>query len=84
MIRVGPNVCHVDSCPHEGCSREAGCQGHAWRALAPDHYRQRAEALVTEAARDGIVITIEQLPLRPFAMGYHETVVAVRRARKLA
>ena len=44
--------------------------------------RQQAEGLVANAARLGFVITIEQQPLRPLAMGNHETVVSVRPARK--
>lgn len=37
--------------------------------------------LVAAAERTGLVITIEQRPLQPLAMGHHETVVSVRPAR---
>lgn len=39
------------------------------------------EQLVKLAAKDGLVITIEQRPLKPLAMGNYETVVEVRPAR---
>lgn len=40
-----------------------------------------AHELVAEAARRGQVLTIEQRPLTPLAMGHYETVVAIRKAR---
>lgn len=40
-----------------------------------------AEELAEFAEAAGIVLTIEQRPLQPLAMGHHETVVAVREAR---
>lgn len=40
-----------------------------------------ARELVAAAERTGLVITIEQRPLQPLAMGHHETVVSVRPAR---
>lgn len=39
------------------------------------------EQLVRIAARDCLVITVEQRPLKPLAMGHYETVVEVRPAR---
>lgn len=41
-----------------------------------------AERLVRLAARIGVVVTSEQRPLTPLAMGNHESVVSVREARK--
>jgi hypothetical protein len=81
MLTIGPEICHVDRCARPGCSREAGCQGHAQRERAPAHYFARAEQLVGEAAQYGVVITIEQRPLQPFAMGRYETVASVRPMR---
>ena len=43
--------------------------------------QRAAEALIAEAQRLGLVITIEQRPLQPLAMGHHETVAMVRPAR---
>lgn len=43
--------------------------------------RSAAELLVNEAARQGLVLTIEQLPLQPLAMGHYATTVSVRQAR---
>lgn len=40
-----------------------------------------AQALIAEAQRLGLVVTIEQRPLQPLAMGHHETVATVRPAR---
>lgn len=40
-----------------------------------------AQRLVQEAERLGIVLTVEQVPLQPLAMGHHQTVVSVRPAR---
>ena len=40
-----------------------------------------AAALIAEAERLGLVLTIEQRPLQPLAMGHHETVAAVRPKR---
>lgn len=39
------------------------------------------EKLVRVAAQDGFVVTVEQRPLVPLAMGRYETVVEVRAAR---
>lgn len=43
--------------------------------------QRAAEALIAEAARLGLVVTIEQRPLQPLAMGHYETVVSVRPAK---
>jgi hypothetical protein len=44
------------------------------------HLQAMAGALVKAAERQGEVLTIEQRPLKPLAMGHHETVVTVRPA----
>jgi hypothetical protein len=46
-----------------------------------DGVQRAAEALIAEAARLGLVVTIEQRPLQPLAMGHFETVAAVRPER---
>lgn len=47
----------------------------------PAYFQQAAQSLVAQAARFGVVVTIEQRPLLPLAMGHHETVVSTRPAR---
>lgn len=46
--------------------------------------QKAAEALIAEAKRLGLVVTIEQRPLQPLAMGHYATVAAVRPARDIA
>lgn len=46
------------------------------------HYQRNAEALVAEAHRHGVVITIEQRPLLPLAQGHYESVVSLREVRR--
>lgn len=48
---------------------------------SPDDFAAAATELVQAALRKGVVLTIEQRPLRPLAMGHHETHVLVRKAR---
>lgn len=43
--------------------------------------RAMADALVHFAAAQGQIVTIEQRPLQPLAMGHHESVVSVRAAK---
>lgn len=43
--------------------------------------REAASAIVDFAKSQGVILTIEQKPLEPFAMGHYETVVSVRAAR---
>ena len=43
-----------------------------------------AQALVAHAARLGLVLTVEQEPLQPLAMGHYSTMVSVRNARPTA
>jgi hypothetical protein len=81
VITLGEQLCHVDACTRPGCSPAAGCQGHAVRERAPANITERAQQLVREAAGFGLVLTIEQRPLQPLAMGHHEDVVSVRGAR---
>ncbi len=84
MLQVIERLCDCRTCTRPGCSPEAGCQGHVIRERAPDDIRHKAEALVAEAARLGVVLTVEQQPLQPLAMGNYTTVVSVRRARGAA
>ncbi len=49
-----------------------------------DALRASAQWLVDRAAALGLVLTVEQFPLVPLAMGHHETVVSVRPARSPA
>lgn len=41
-----------------------------------------ATRLVERAKQLGLVLTIEQQPLQPLAMGHYDTLVSVREARK--
>jgi hypothetical protein len=43
-----------------------------------------AESIVRHAAEAGFVVTIEQVPLTPLAMGHYATMVSVRRVRRQA
>ena len=47
-------------------------------ALYAQYIKAEAEKLVKVAALYGVVLTIEQKPRAPLAMGNYETVVAVR------
>lgn len=42
-----------------------------------------AELLIRTAEDIGVVLTIEQVPLEPLAMGHYKTVARVRIAREL-
>lgn len=53
------------------------CYGH-WRV------EEMARTLLAVADREGQVVTIEQVPLQPLAMGNYETVAHVRPARSKA
>jgi hypothetical protein len=48
------------------------------------YMRSLAEELVNHAAEFGVVVTIEQVPEQPPAMGHYRTVVSVREARPRA
>lgn len=58
------------------------------RARLLEHSRlwteRYAQRLVERAERLGLVLTIEQRPLQPLAMGNYESVVSVRPARSKA
>jgi len=43
--------------------------------------RTEASALLDYCARMGVVLTIEQVPLQPLAMGHYVSRVSVRQAR---
>lgn len=48
---------------------------------ALEHIRLHAESVLKVAAELGVVLTIEQRPRQPLAMGNYEHVVSVRPAR---
>lgn len=54
------------------------------RRIDPTDVLAAARALIAEAQRQGLVLTIEQVPLQPLAMGHYETVAGVRPARTKA
>lgn len=58
----------------------------AFRAefLSGCNVEQMASALVAEAERQGLVLTVEQENLQPLAMGNYRTTVSVRSARTLS
>jgi hypothetical protein len=51
---------------------------------SPADVERAAQRLIAEAERLGLVLTIEQVPLKPLAMGHYESVVSVMPARKAA
>lgn len=53
-------------------------------ADGPLDLRARAEALACAAKLQGLVVTMEQRPLVPLAMGHFETVITVRTSRERA
>lgn len=52
--------------------------------ITPDDLRAVVCELVEAARLAGMVITVEQRPLKPLAMGHYESVVSVRAARERA
>ena len=46
-----------------------------------DAARAFLEGIVRAAEADGLIITIEQVPLKPLAMGHYTTVVSVQPKR---
>lgn len=48
---------------------------------SPQAVEQAARSVVEAATRLGLVLTVEQQPLKPLAMGHYETTVMVRKAR---
>lgn len=49
--------------------------------ISPDQLRCVVCELVEAARLAGMVITVEQVPLQPLAMGHYKSVVSVRAAR---
>ena len=56
----------------------ADAEGAAW---SHDDILRAAQSLIAHAEAAGVVLTIEQRPLEPLAMGHHETVVLMRTVR---
>lgn len=84
MMQVTNQLCHVDTCTRPGCSQEAGCQGHVTRERMPATIQAEAERLVEKATKWGLVLTVEQVNLKPPAIGNYKTTVSVRQARGAA
>jgi hypothetical protein len=86
MLQTGPKICDsTDGSCEYGCTRESGCSGKTFREKhALDYIQRMAEAVVADANRFGIVLTITTEPTQPLRMGGHEMVVETRRARELA
>ncbi|MBX3610357.1 MAG: hypothetical protein KF871_10730 [Hydrogenophaga sp.] len=75
-------ICELATCQHQACKNAGGCKGVEWRErFAADSLTNRAQRLMADAADLGFVITIEQRPLQPLAMGNYESVLGIRRAR---
>jgi hypothetical protein len=49
--------------------------------ISPDQLRCVVCELVEAARLAGMVITVEQVPLQPLAMGHYKSVVSVRAAK---
>ena len=54
------------------------------RRAVLEAYRGRIQDGVNDALNAGIVVTVEQVPLRPLTMGHYATVVHVRDERSFA
>jgi len=75
-------ICELATCQHQACKDAGACRGVEWRERHAEAYlRAQAEELIAHALTWGYVLTIEQRPLQPLAMGNYESVLAVRRAR---
>lgn len=56
----------------------------ARRAAVLESYRADFQQAVDAARAAGVVVTVEQVPLRPLTMGHYATVVHVRDERSFA
>lgn len=74
------NECDWPLCRHPDCAKLDGCSA----PKTPNMLRYVVENIVADAAAEGLVLTVEQVPLQPLAMGHYQTVVSVRRARGAA
>lgn len=70
-----PDPCHWSHMPAGMAAQRAQDQ------TAAENLKKVACELVAHAAAVGLVLTIEQLPVQPLAMGRHRTVVSVREVR---
>lgn len=81
LTNLGP-ICELATCQHQACKDADACKGVELRKrFAAESLTNRAQQLMQDAADLGFVITIEQRPLQPLAMGNYESVLTVRRAR---
>jgi hypothetical protein len=62
----------------------ATAMGYVAGGNGPIGVEGMAHHLVQRAEDQGLVLTIEQRPLKPLAMGHHETAISVRPARGAA
>lgn len=83
-----PHDCNRSGCQRKTLGMDPVDHASGRRLLEPlgdaVQLMQAAGDLVRAAARLGLVLTIEQRPLRPFAMGHYTTTVHVRKARPTA
>lgn len=82
MLITGPSICGIDTCQHQACKDAGGCTGTEYRLNHAQAALQRqADALIAEATRWGFVVSIEQIPRKPLAIGSYDSVATVRPAR---
>lgn len=65
---MSEDTCDWPLCRHQDCAKMAAC--HAQKTA--DMLRDAVEGIVKYAADEGLVLTIEQRPLQPLAMGHYE------------
>lgn len=72
-------MAEAPTCPAGQCREAAVCfPGFCLVACRLDRVRDQAERLVAEALRSGVVLlTIEQCPAQPLAMGHYQAQVRV-------
>lgn len=51
------------------------------RRMALEAIQRNAQDLIQNAAAWGFIVTVEQVPLQPLAMGHYTTRISVRAAR---
>jgi hypothetical protein len=75
--------CHSESC--SGRQRATGCENCTRPSRTPSDYAlDEVSRLLAYCERAGLVLTVEQVPLRPLAMGNHVSRASVRAARRKA
>lgn len=92
MVILGDKICDsTDGSCKYGCKPfeqgGVGCTGETFRReYAQQHVLDMANAIIADAERYGLVLTIETVPTpgEPLAMGNHVMVASVRPARVMA